>query len=393
MDFNFTGTPPLSLYIHLPWCVRKCPYCDFNSHVVNKSIPEHEYIEALLKDLSNEFSRVQDRRVETVFFGGGTPSLFSPEAIDRLFTGLRRSFELAADVEVTLEVNPGTIDQGILEEYKQIGINRLSLGVQSFNDHLLKRLGRIHTADEARRAIELSTKVGFDNLNIDLMYALPGQTKGMCTEDLRAAVQYDPSHISYYQLTIEPHTAFYSCPPRLPSEESQWDMQELGKQVFCNHDYTQYEVSAFSRPGKRCKHNLNYWTFGDYLGIGAGAHGKWTETRNHRIYRNSKTRQPMHYMKSVQQGIEKRRLLTTGDVIFEFMLNALRLSAGFSLNLFKEHTGLPIDKITSPINEAIERGLLTIDDAHLSTTELGKRFHNDLVMLFMPRYNIQEPLD
>jgi oxygen-independent coproporphyrinogen-3 oxidase len=288
-------------------------------------------------------------------------------------------------LEVTLEANPGTIDQGILREYKEIGINRLSLGIQSFNDNLLKDLGRIHTAAKARRAIELSIKVGFDNFNIDLMYGLPGQTKGMCIEDLRAAVQHDPCHISYYQLTIEPHTPFYSHPPRLPSEESQWEMQELGKQIFCNQDYTQYEVSAFSRPGRRCKHNLNYWTFGDYLGIGAGAHGKWTETGTHRIYRNSKTRLPKHYIKSVQQGFEERRTITPEDVIFEFMLNALRLCEGFSLNLFRERTGLSVDKIKSRIEQAIERGLLTLDGEHLTTTELGKRFLDDLVMLFVPK--------
>lgn len=388
MDFHFNSIPPLSLYIHLPWCIRKCPYCDFNSHAINQGFPEKTYTQSLLTDIRNERFRVGDRIIESIFFGGGTPSLFSPESIAQILETINASFRLRANLEITLEVNPGTIDQAKLVKFREIGINRLSLGVQSFNERLLNNLGRIHTAKESKQAITLLRSAGFDNFNVDLMYGLPGQTRDMCMLDLYTAVEYEPSHISYYQLTIEPHTQFYACPPILPTEKTQWGMQELGKHIFYNHGYTQYEVSAFSRPNSRCKHNLNYWTFGDYLGIGAGAHGKWTRTDQHKIYRSSKPKQPKQYMTSIQHRLENNRELTAPDTVFEFMLNALRLYDKFSLDLFEERTGLPSESLTTQLNEAIEKGFVKLENRYISTSELGKRFLDDLIVLFLPNDNV-----
>jgi oxygen-independent coproporphyrinogen-3 oxidase len=384
MDQHFSISPPLSLYIHLPWCVRKCPYCDFNSYSASGAIPESEYVEALLRDLDNDSAQLGKRRIETVFMGGGTPSLFSPEALNRVLTKVRTDLKLSSGVEITLEANPGAIDQGKFKEFHAIGINRLSIGVQSFNNESLRELGRIHDGTDGLRAVELARKAGFDNLNIDLMYGLPGQTKEMCVADLSTAVRLAPSHISYYQLTLEPRTLFYSRPPALPHERVLCDMEDVGRQIFLNHGYTQYEVSAYAQAGMRSRHNLNYWEFGDYLGIGAGAHGKLTQIATHLIHRSSKSRQPKQYMASASHEAQQSRVLTPEDAVFEFMLNAFRLQEGFCLSLFRERTGMSVDAISSRLESAVEQGLLSIDGSHLSATVLGRRFLNDLIMLFMP---------
>lgn len=384
MDQHFSVSPPLSLYIHLPWCVRKCPYCDFNSYSATGAIPESAYVDALLRDLDNESVQLGKRSVKTVFMGGGTPSLFSPEALNRVLTKIRTALSLSSEVEITLEANPGAIDQGKFKEFNAIGINRLSIGVQSFNNESLREIGRIHDGTDGLRAVELARKSGFNNLNIDLMYGLPGQTKEMCVADLRTAVRLAPSHISYYHLTLEPRTLFYSRPPALPHEGVVCDMEDIGRKIFLNHGYTQYEVSAYAQSGMRSRHNLNYWEFGDYLGIGAGAHGKLTQIATHLIHRSSKSRQPKRYMESASHGAQQRQVLTPEDTVFEFMLNALRLHEGFSLSLFRERTGISVDEISSHLESAVEQELLKIDESHLSTTHLGRRFLNDLIMLFIP---------
>ena len=297
--FQFTALPPLSLYIHLPWCVRKCPYCDFNSHEVksaNGELPEMEYVDAMLKDLEQDLPRIWGRRVMSVFIGGGTPSLLSPEAMDRLLSGLRARLVINADAEITLEANPGTAEQEKFREYRALGINRLSIGVQSFHDDALQKLGRIHGRNEAIRAAEMAHAAGFDNFNLDLMFALPNQTPKQAAEDVATAIDLEPAHISYYQLTLEPNTLFYAQPPVLPDNDIAWQMQQAGQQQLGEANYGQYEVSAYAQPKRQCAHNLNYWQFGDYLGIGAGAHGKITDASQQNITRLAKCRHPQDFM-------------------------------------------------------------------------------------------------
>lgn len=382
-DFNFTAAPPLSLYVHFPWCVRKCPYCDFNSYALHGEIPESEYLGALLNDLDSELSRLQRRSIESVFIGGGTPSLFSPESIARLISELGTRQVLATDAEISLEANPGAIGQHKFTQFLQAGVNRLSIGVQSFNDTTLKRIGRIHNGSDATGAVQAARKAGFDNINIDLMYGLPGQSLRHCHTDLVTAIRLDPEHISYYQLTIEPNTLFHVRPPSLPDEDILWGMHTSGNGTLRNHGYTQYEVSAYSRQSRRCRHNMNYWKFGDYLGIGSGAHGKYTCVDRQEIQRSWKSKQPKHYIDSIREGAVPKRRLTTADAVSEFMLNALRLIEGVPLALFRERTGLPLDTIERQLNKAVDHGLLHADDQRLIPTELGQRFLDDLIALFL----------
>lgn len=383
--FQFTALPPLSLYIHLPWCVRKCPYCDFNSHALKDGIPETAYINALLADLEQDLPRIWGRRVMSVFIGGGTPSLFSPEALDQLLSGLRARLSINADAEITLEANPGTAEQEKFREYRALGINRLSIGVQSFHDDALQILGRIHGRGEAIRAAEMAHAAGFDNFNLDLMFALPNQTPAQATEDVATAIDLEPAHISYYQLTLEPNTQFYAQPPVLPNNDLAWQIQQAGQQQLAEAGYEQYEVSAYAKKKRQCVHNLNYWQFGDYLGLGAGAHGKITDAAQQTITRLAKQRQPQAFMDTAgtSQGIQSERVLTRKDVGLEFMMNALRLSAGFESALFPAHTGQQLVLIASPLRAAEEAGLLERTLKRIQPTEKGHRFLDDLLTLFV----------
>lgn len=382
-DFGFTTPPPLSLYVHFPWCVRKCPYCDFNSYALRDRIPENEYLEALWNDLKSELSRIRRRTLVSVFFGGGTPSLFSPESISRLLSEIEARGILTENAEITLEANPGAIEQRKYAQFLNAGVNRLSIGVQSFSDKMLNAIGRIHSASDATHAMQAARNAGFKNINIDLMYGLPGQTLGLCKTDLVSAIDLAPQHVSYYQLTIEPNTFFQARPPSLPEDDALWEMHLMGDNILRNHGYTQYEVSAYSQQGLRCRHNMNYWQFGDYLGIGAGAHGKLTSIERGEILRTWKVKQPWRYIASVREVRENARRLTPADVVSEFMLNALRLREGVPVSLFRERSGLPVGIIERQRRLAVERGLLVADNQHLIPTAVGQRFLDDLIMLFL----------
>ena len=385
MSFHFTVPIPLSLYVHLPWCVKKCPYCDFNSYAVREGIPEKAYVDALLKDLEGHLPNVWGRRIQSVFLGGGTPSLFSPQAIYELLSGIRRLLPLRPDCEITLEANPGTVEQDRFTGFHEAGINRLSLGVQSFNSAQLKSLGRIHGVEEAHRAIEIAASSGFQSINLDLMFGLPNQDVGSCLKDLESAISYRPEHISFYQLTLEPNTEFHVHPPKLPDEDRLWEMQQEGQNRLKNAGYHQYEVSAYAIPGQECAHNRNYWEFGDYLAIGAGAHGKLTMPDEHLIQRYWNYRQPRQYLETVaQQATQNTRQLAPEEAIFEFMLNALRLTHGFTLELFSERTGLNPSAISETLQAGLDKNLLHIDDGYVRPTALGQRFLDDLVTRFLP---------
>jgi oxygen-independent coproporphyrinogen-3 oxidase len=384
--FRFTSLPPLSLYIHFPWCVRKCPYCDFNSHEFDTRLPEQEYIDTLLADLEQDLPRIWGRPIISIFMGGGTPSLFSPEALDRLLSGLRARLNLAADIEITLEANPGTVEQQKFNEFRATGINRLSIGIQSFADDKLEKLGRIHNRHEAYRAAEAAHQAGFDNFNLDLMFALPDQSVAQALDDLRNAIDLAPGHISHYQLTIEPNTWFSHHPPPLPNDEVAWEMQSRCQVLLVEHGYTQYEVSAYAMTDKQCRHNRNYWEFGDYLGIGAGAHDKISDAARQQISRSSKYRNPQDYMQARQTNdfVQSQRQLSEDDARFEFMLNALRLNDGFDQQLYEQHSGLTFAAIQPRIDRAIEDGLIKQDGAHIETTGKGKQYLNDLIERFLP---------
>ncbi len=398
--FQFTALPSLSLYVHFPWCVRKCPYCDFNSHAprpgqfgpqailgVQSGLPEAAYIDALIADLEQDLPDVWARPVRTVFMGGGTPSLFSPAAIDRLLSALRARLPLAADAEITLEANPGTVEQARFREYRAAGINRLSIGIQSFDDTLLQRLGRIHGRAEALRAAEAAHAAGFDNFNLDLMFGLPGQDLAGALADLDTALDLAPSHLSYYQLTLEPNTRFAHSPPSgLPDDDHLWAMQTGAQARLTARGYTHYEVSAYARPGQSCRHNLNYWRFGDYLGIGAGAHAKLSDARHQRIVRTSKRRGPRAYLAQAHSAarIDAQRRLTRADTGLEFMMNALRLNAGFDSALFTAHTGLPISVVEDALRRAQENAWIDRTPTCIRPTAQGHRFLNDLLGLFLP---------
>lgn len=379
--------PPLSLYVHIPWCVRKCPYCDFNSHAQpDQGIDEQAYLDALFRDLEQELPGVWGRTVETVFIGGGTPSLFSADGIAKLLSGLRARLPLRPDAEITMEANPGTFEQDRFKGFREAGINRLSIGIQSFQDEHLQALGRIHGAADAHRAVDIARRAGFDNFNLDLMYALPGsdapQTLDGAMADLDAALSHAPPHLSWYQLTLEPNTLFHAKPPQVPDEERLADMEEAGFAKLQTAGMNRYEVSAFSREGKRCRHNLNYWGFGDYLGIGAGAHGKITDGATSTIRRNWKHRSPKDYL-SRPDPVGETRILDPGDLQFEFMLNVLRLTEGVPEHWFEARTGLPLAQIQPILSQAEGQGLLTADSSRIQSSDFGLRFLNDLQQRFL----------
>lgn len=372
--------PPLSLYIHVPWCVRKCPYCDFNSHAFTGTIPESAYLEALLEDLDQDLTYATDRPIETVFIGGGTPSLMSGEFYDRLFRELRARLVFAVDAEITLEANPGTLEAGRFEAFRKAGINRLSIGVQSFNPGHLKALGRIHDTDAAHRAIRAARRAGFDNFNIDLMHGLPGQTPQQALEDIQTALDYKPPHLSWYQLTLEPNTEFYSRPPDLPDDDHLWDIYRRGSDLLHLQGYQDYEVSAWSLHGKASRHNLNYWTFGDYLAVGAGAHGK-ISLADGSIRRYWKTRQPDAYLNRIGSRTAGTDVIANEDLPLEFMMNALRLKEGVDESLFSERTGLPLTTVGVKLELLRSEKLLEKD--RLQATDLGQRYLNSLLERFL----------
>lgn len=383
--FTFTALPPLSLYVHIPWCVRKCPYCDFNSHEAREGIPERAYVDALLADLDQELPGVWGRVVGSIFIGGGTPSLFSAESIDRLLAGIRARLHCKPDLEITLEANPGTVEQDRFREFRAAGINRLSIGVQSFDDGMLGRIGRIHGRREAIRAAELAHDAGFAGFNLDLMFGLPGQTPAQALADLATAMDLEPAHLSWYQLTLEPNTYFHRHPPELPDDDILWDMQQLGQARLAERGYTQYEVSAYARAGMQCRHNLNYWRYGDYLGIGAGAHQKITDAAAQRIRRSWKLKNPRDYLATAHSEARIGGTNSPGadEVILEFLMNALRLNAGFEDATFEQTTGLSFECLQPALERARQRGLLE-QDSPWRCTELGRRFLNDLLAEFVP---------
>jgi oxygen-independent coproporphyrinogen-3 oxidase len=379
---GLASLPPLSLYVHFPWCVRKCPYCDFNSHEAREGIPEARYLAALIADLEQSLPRVWGRTVSSVFIGGGTPSLLSPESIDALLGAVRARLTLLPDAEVTLEANPGTVEAARFAGYRAAGVNRLSVGVQSFNPRHLAALGRIHDADEARRAVELALK-HFDNVNLDLMYALPGQTLAEACADIAAAAAFGTPHLSAYHLTLEPNTAFHRAPPPLPDADLAAQMQDAVEDALAARGYVHYEVSAFSRKGSECRHNLNYWQFGDYLGIGAGAHGKISSPEG--IVREMRQRHPQAYMEAAEDGnaVQETHAVDDADLPFEFMMNALRLAEGFPARLFAERTGLALAAIHPLLEAAVSRGLLEVSAERIAPTRRGRRFLNDLLQIFL----------
>jgi len=375
---NFLELPPLALYIHYPWCVKKCPYCDFNSH---EGSIHNGYIKALLKDLDDDLKFIQNRKIHSIFIGGGTPSLMSIEDAYELFDGLNERLSISKNIEITLEANPGTFEVEKFSEFRKVGINRLSVGVQSFKENQLKFLGRIHSGGDALRAISEAKKVGFDNLNIDLMYGLKDQTIDMCLEDVMQAIELKPSHISFYQLTLEPNTLFAKYPPKLPIDEKIWDMGEQGAELLNQNGFRQYEVSAYSeRPSE---HNINYWKFGDYIGIGAGAHGKITDVESQQIFRTLKPKSPKEYLSKMQTGADIPTKKEVDNVAFEFMLNSLRLKDGFSSSLFESRTGLLIKSLSSELGRAENLGLLENKNNWIKPTSKGFNFLNELQEIFL----------
>jgi oxygen-independent coproporphyrinogen-3 oxidase len=377
--------PPLGLYVHLPWCVRKCPYCDFNSHVHKGTLPEAEYVAALLADLEADLPLVGTRPVDTVFIGGGTPSLFGTESIAALLTGLRERLAFAADAEITLEANPGTVEHGRFGGYREAGVNRISLGAQSFNARQLAVLGRIHGAGDTARAVEELAAGGVTNFNLDVMYALPEQTVANANEDIDRALALGPPHVSHYQLALEPGTVFYERPPVLPDEDVSQDIEATTHARLEAAGFRQYEISAWSRPGAECAHNLNYWRFGDYLGIGAGAHGKLTDVAAQTLSRTVKTKQPREFLERARLGRPQRTLaeVPERERVFEFMLNALRLTEGFEITVFEARTGLPISAAEPTLHEAAARELVAAVPGGWQPTPLGRRFLNDLQTMFL----------
>jgi len=383
---RLAALPPLALYVHFPWCVRKCPYCDFNSHEAAggaAAIPEQRYLDALCADLDAALPLIWGRRIVSIFFGGGTPSLISAAGLERLLSELRARLPLAADCEITLEANPGAFESAKFSAFRLAGVNRLSIGVQSFSDRQLDRLGRVHDRAQALAAVAVAQRE-FDNFNLDLMYALPGQSVEALRADVELALQLAPPHLSLYQLTLEPNTVFAKYPPALPDEDTAAAMHEWIEQRMAAAGYEHYEVSAYSRPGRACRHNLNYWQFGDYLGIGAGAHSKLSFPG--RILRQARLRQPAGYIEGALRGapLAESAEVRRGELPFEFMLNALRLSGGVAAQLFGERTGLPMSAVEPALRRAEQRGLLAVDTGRIAPTELGRRFLSDLQQLFLP---------
>ena len=383
-----TALPPLSLYIHIPWCVRKCPYCDFNSHETKGEAPERRYVDALISDLDHSLPKIWGRRVYSIFFGGGTPSLFSANAIDDILGAVRARVALDVEAEITLEANPGTFEAEKFRGYREAGVNRLSIGIQSFDDKQLKALGRIHSSGEAKRAIDIA-QANFDNINLDVMFALPGdgtrQTLLECEQDIDTALSFGTNHLSVYHLTLEPNTLFHRFPPTLPDDDAAADMQEMISEKLARAGYEHYETSAYAKPDTECRHNLNYWRFGDYLGIGAGAHGKLSFAD--RITRETRYKQPEAFMSNAVVGtaIQEEKTVPRTELPFEFMLNALRLTNGFAISLFTERTGLPMTAISRQLDEAESLGLITRDIKHVRPTEKGQLFLNDLLEKFLPK--------
>lgn len=374
---------PISLYIHIPWCIRKCPYCDFNSHKSPENLPEDNYVSALIADLQLDLARFPGRVINSIFIGGGTPSLFSAQAYERLFNAIQLLLPFANDIEITLEANPGTVEQQRFNDYRKLGINRLSIGIQSFNPSHLKALGRIHDDQQAHRAIDAARLAGFDNINIDIMHGLPSQTLAEGIDDLRTALSHQPEHLSWYQLTIEPNTVFYKTQPPLPNEDDACTLEEEGFVLLESQQYKRYEISAFCQPGKPAQHNLNYWLFGDYYGIGAGAHGKLTSIDGKTIHRTRKHRQPTDYLNTEKPFLAACNLLSPNDLVFEFMLNATRLQQPVALSLFTERTGLNLHALLPGLLTAQHKGLITLDESHWQITSLGRRYTNDLQALFL----------
>ncbi len=376
------NSPPLSLYIHIPWCVKKCPYCDFNSHENRSEIPEQRYVAALIADLEQSVPRVYGRKIRSVFFGGGTPSLFSPESIDEILTAVNMLTPLEYDAEVTLEANPGTVDTAHFKGYKAAGVNRVSLGIQSFNGDYLQALGRIHDDKQALAAAELALST-FDRVNLDVMYGLPNQSLEDALADAQKAVNLSPDHLSFYHLTLEPNTPFYRTPPSLPNDDISADMQEKIESLLAGHGYVHYETSAFCKPKSQARHNLNYWSFGDYLGIGAGAHSKLSY--HDKITRETRHKHPKAFMEHAEAGnaVDNTWEIAQADLGFEFMMNALRLTDGFDVDLFQERTGLPLITLQNAIKQAVNKGLLIQELQTLKPTLKGQRYLNDLLALFL----------
>ncbi len=375
--------PPLSLYIHFPWCIRKCPYCDFNSHTLLTELPEKNYINTLLVDLEQDLDKLQNRPLISIFMGGGTPSLFSCDTLNYLLVELAKRLEFSDAIEITLEANPGTVEYQRFNGYREAGINRLSLGIQSFSTEKLKILGRIHDGNEAIKAVSAAKTAGFTNINLDLMHGLPQQNIKEGLQDLQIAFSLEPTHISWYQLTIEPNTEFYQRPPQLPLEETMGELQERGEAILKQKAYKHYEISAFSKDGYYCNHNRNYWQFGDYIGIGAGAHSKITDTKKKTIRRAWKQKNPKTYLAQKNHFLVEEKFILVEDLPFEFMLNALRLYQKIPAELFQQRTGLSFSRIQPILHKAQEQGLLTYDVLGMETTEFGKRFYNNLLGLFM----------
>ena len=380
-----TEPPPLSLYVHLPWCVRKCPYCDFNSHRVSGALEADAYLRSLLADLASERAFVGRREILSVFIGGGTPSLFPAPVVASLLQWVRKNLNCSSEMEVTLEANPGAFDSDRFAGYRRAGVNRLSIGVQSFDSGCLRALGRIHDPQEAESAATAAGDCGFENINLDLMFGLPGQRLPMTLDDIHTAIGLKPGHISFYQLTLEPNTPFYNAPPELPSEDDLWDMQQAGHSALTEAGYRQYEVSAFAQPGRECRHNLNYWRFGDYLGIGAGAHSKLSDLSDNRIVRRWRVRDPQRYLAAAgtQAALAGEKQLSADDLVVEFMLNALRLNQGFDQDLFHYRTGVPWQHVSARVERAVAKGLLVQEGSTVTPTLLGRRFLDDLVAMFL----------
>ncbi len=392
---KFTQPLPLSLYVHYPWCVQKCPYCDFNSHTLKQEVDEQAYLQAMVRQLEQQLPDIWGRPIRSIFFGGGTPSLISEEGLNWFLSQARALLGFGPEVEITLEANPGTVDYQKFAGFFDAGVNRLSMGIQSFDDAKLKALGRIHSADEAHLAIEAAKTAGFNNFNLDLMFALPGQSLEQAVADVEQLMRYQPPHISHYQLTLEPNTPFYKNPPILPNDDLAWEMQSACQAMIAEAGYQHYEVSAYAKQGRQCAHNYNYWTFGDYIGLGAGAHGKITMAPLGKIYRTQMPASPGGYVEAVknsqigqeytkrQGSLGRQTWLDQEDVVFEFMLNALRLQGGFELNLFKQHAGLKVELIEPRLEDLTQQGLIVINEGHLSLTGKGKQYLNYVVETFL----------
>ncbi|MEE9395648.1 MAG: radical SAM family heme chaperone HemW [Methylococcales bacterium] len=379
-------SPPLSLYIHIPWCVQKCPYCDFNSHAINDSLPEQQYINALLADLEQDLALVEGRTIETLFIGGGTPSLVSGDAIETLLQGIKNRVAVADDAEITLEANPGTVDKKNFFGYRAAGINRLSIGVQSFNDKHLEKLGRIHDHKDAIEAVETAQHAGFDKINVDLMFGLPDQTLNEAVRDIEMALDLGVTHISHYQLTLEPNTRFFLAPPELPKDDVIWRSQTHCHSLLVSEAFHCYEISAFAKGASQCRHNLNYWQFGDYLGIGAGAHAKITDIEEHTVRRIWKQRHPKLYLDTAHTSsvVNGERTINRDELPLEFLMNGLRLKTGFNINLFLAHTGLSLSVLEPVLSDLIVEGLLTKTSNRIQCTDKGWLFLDDILQRFFP---------